>query len=219
MRLKINKPLAIAGVVTTVGLASVTGIGIASAQSTTSDSSSGASSLIDKLASKFNLNKDEVKAVFDQEKSDRDAEMQAKLTERLDAAVKDGKITAEQKTLIENKLKELKSSRENERAELDKWASDNKIDAKYLMMGGPRGDDASERLQTAVDNGEITADQKSLIEKKQAELKSQRESNRTALEKWASDNKIDSKYLMMFGGRGHGGPGGPEGRGGPEGGM
>lgn len=215
--MKINKPLAIAGVVTTVGLASVTGIGIASAQSSTTSSGSGASSLIDKLASKFNLNKDEVKAVFDQEKADREAEHQAEITKRLETAVKDGKITAEQKTLIETKLKDLQTERENERAELEKWASDNKIDAKYLMMGGPRGGDGeSNHLQTAVDNGEITADQKSLIEKKQAELKTQRESKRTALEKWASDNKIDSKYLMMFGGRGPGGHGGPDG---PRGGM
>lgn len=56
--------------------------------------------------------------------------------------------------------------------------------------------DESARLQALVDKGTITVDQKTKIEAKQAELKTEREAKRTALLKWSTDNGIDAKYLM-----------------------
>jgi hypothetical protein len=60
---------------------------------------------------------------------------------RLQNAVDAGTITAEQKTLIENKQKELQTKRDADREALKKWASDNKIDESYLMgmRGGGHG--------------------------------------------------------------------------------
>jgi hypothetical protein len=150
-----------------------------------------------------------VQAVFDEEKAAHQAERQAEFSERLQDKVDDGVITAEQKTLIESKLKEVQTAHETERTELEKWASDNKIDMKYVMRGH-RGGDA--RLQDAVDDGDITAEQKTLIENKQKELETKHQENRDALEKWASDNKIDLKDIGGLGGPGgfggHGGRGG-----------
>lgn len=108
------------------------------------------SSLVDKLVSKFNLNKDEVQKVFDEEKEARKAEMQKGFEERLQAAVDSGSITADQKSKILSKQKEMEEFRKSlesktvaeareamktKHEELKKWADENNIPARYLMFG------------------------------------------------------------------------------------
>ncbi len=132
--MKFNKSLAVAGVATTIGLASVLGVGLAAA----STIPSGKDNIVDKIAQKFNLNRDEVKAVFDEEKAVHESEREQKMSEHLQELVDDGKITAEQKTKIEVKLEELKDKRETAHDELEAWAKENNIDMKYLRpMHGP----------------------------------------------------------------------------------
>ena len=199
--MKSKKPLIAAGVVS-LGLAGLAGLSTVSAQH-----ASGSDSLIDKLTAKFNLDKEEVKAVFDEVKTEQDAKRQAEQSERLQELVDDGDITEAQNTLIEQKMSELQAARETERKELEAWAESQGIDAGYLMKGDPRGDD--DRLQDAVDDGDITEAQKTAIETKQEELETKREEAHDALEQWAGDNDIDLDLLHGFGGGRHGGPGGP----------
>lgn len=188
---------------TVAGVIGVAGLGTAGAASAlTSTSSTKDDSLVNRLVEKFNLNKSDVEAVFTAEKDARDAERQADMSKRLQKAVDDKKITAAQKTLIENKIKELDTARKTEQTALEKWASDNKIDAKYLMGRGHGGGD-DDRLQEAVNAGELTAAQKKLIEDKQSELEDARDKRQDELKQWAKDNNIDTTYLMM-GGMGHG---------------
>ena len=195
-----NKRLSVLAIAGTIGLVGLGGAGA----SALSGGSTSSDSLVDRLVEKFDLNKTEVQAVFDEEREARNAERQAEMSERLQDAVDDGDITAEQKTLIEKKLKELQAAREKQRTELEKWAEDNDIDAKYMMGRGPGGSDA--RLQDAVDDGDITAAQKTLIEEKSDELEEARETQRAELEQWAEDNDIDERYLMGGGMKGgHGG--------------
>jgi len=125
---------------------------------TNSNSTSPIDSLVEKIATKFSLNKDEVQAVFDQDKTERQAEMTTKMKaraeERLTQAVTDGKITQAQKDLItakmsevETKLKDVEAitDKEDQRAALDqlradvsKWAADNNLDSRYVQfLGGP----------------------------------------------------------------------------------
>lgn len=54
------------------------------------------------------------------------------------------------------------------------------------------------RLEEAVKNGTITEEQKQLILKKQEELISSREKNRTELETWAKENNIDLSLFFGF---------------------
>jgi uncharacterized membrane protein YhiD involved in acid resistance len=142
-----------------VGMASVGGVGVASAATISSNDSSSQSSLVDKIATKFNLNKSDVQAVFDQDKTDHQAEMQQKVAERLAQAVKDGKITQEQSDYITNALKDIQTlmattspdqqtdaTRQQIKDKMDalrSWAKDNNIDANYIgggmMHGGPGG--------------------------------------------------------------------------------
>lgn len=165
--------------------------------------------LVDKIASKFNVNKSEVQAVFDENHQEQRAERQANMSKTLQSAVDAGKITSEQKTLLENKMKDNQTARDTEIAELKKWAEDNNIEYSYILSGGRHGNN-SNRLQAAVDSGNITADQKTKIEQKQAELEKAREAKHDAMDKWALENNIDEEFLHM--GKG----GSSEGRGGPR---
>jgi len=148
---KISKPLAIAGITSAVTLASLAGASSAFAQTS---SQSGANGLVDKIAQKFSLNKDDVKAVFDEEHAQTKAEHQKAEEQRLDQAVTNGKITAAQKDKILAKRAELKAEMEAnkdslkdktpaerkaamdaKKAEIEKWATENDIPAQYLRPG------------------------------------------------------------------------------------
>ena len=156
---RLKKGVIAAAAVATVGVAGLTATQAVLAATDSTDNPE--SSLVDKLATKFGLNKSDVQAVFDEDHSEREAEHEAKAAERLQALVDDGTITAEQKTAIEAKIAEMKAERESERdsfkdlsaderkakmeekkAELDKWAEENGIDLTKLrgiLMGGRGG--------------------------------------------------------------------------------
>lgn len=123
------------------------------------DAQNPISSLVQKIADRFGLNIDEVQEVFDQDRQERQEEMQARFEERLSSDVSDGQITEGQKQLILEKREELeqvrqlnmesmnglteeerRSAMESEREELEAWANENSIELKYLMGGfGMRG--------------------------------------------------------------------------------
>jgi hypothetical protein len=115
--------------------------------------------LVQKIAQRFGLNEAEVEAVFDEDRSERQAEMQARFADRLIQAVSDGEITEAQKQLILDKHEEMQTERETEREqfrnmtaeerrsqmqvhrqELETWAETNGIDMENLFgFGGPKG--------------------------------------------------------------------------------
>ena len=136
----------------TVGVAMLLGVNFAFAEN-------GSTTLTDRIAAKFNLNKTEVQKVVDDFQTEKRAEMEKIRTEELQKKVDTGTITAEQKTLIENKIKEIETQREalrdqnltreemqikmqTSREELKTWAINNKIDLSLIMplgKGGMRG--------------------------------------------------------------------------------
>lgn len=186
------------------GALGIVGLGTAGTVSALSNSSSASDSLVNRLVETFNLDKAEVEAVFSEERATREDEMKTERSERLQDLVDEGEITTEQKTAIETKLEELQTERENERSALESWAEENGIDVRHLMMRGP--DSINNRLDEAVEDGEITEEQKQLIEAKQDELQDTREQKRDELEQWAEDNDIDERHLVggAMGGHGHG---------------
>jgi len=124
-------------------------------------------SLVQKIADRFGLKKEDVQTVFDQERKKRQTDRETKFLSYLDQLIKDNKITAAQKLLIINKHKEIavnhqkqilnpqgktdeerktlieekRKERETERKSLEDWATQNGIDIKYLMGGfGGRGE-------------------------------------------------------------------------------
>lgn len=113
-----------------------------------------ASSLVQKIADKFKLNKDEVQKVFDEAHNEHKVERQKHFSERLDKLVGEGKITAEQKQKILDKFEQMKNERiviedgsakpnfeqmKQKKAELQQWAKDNGIDLNLIKPEhGPR---------------------------------------------------------------------------------
>lgn len=140
-----------------IGSAGAFGINYASADS--SGSPDGQAGLVDKLASALHVDKSKVQAVFDQDRTEREQTMEASYEQRLTQAVTDGKLTNAQKDLVLAKHKELKAKMEaartsdnsssdtdrrtamkQMRTDIDAWASQNGIDAKWLMPAmGPGG--------------------------------------------------------------------------------
>lgn len=152
--MNVKKSLVVAGAVATVGMAGLTGLGVASAAANTSSSDDPMSGIIDKIAAKFNLNKQEVRAVFEEERVTHEAEHEQRMEDRLSQAVTDGKITEEQKKKIIAKWEEIHSTmksqaeslkdmtheerrtvKEQRADELKTWAEENDIPEEYMFFG------------------------------------------------------------------------------------
>lgn len=129
-------------------LVGITGLGAISATAAAHDTSGGQEhpAIINRLAETFNLDEDKVHEVFEQEHEARHEDRQQALNDRLDQAVKDGKITEEQKTKLLAKMTQLRESHEDDRhergadrrqhmEELKQWAQDNGIDLESLELG------------------------------------------------------------------------------------
>lgn len=136
------------------------GAGNAYAQDTTARSNIF-STLVEKIAATFKLDKAKVQEVVTQVETDhrteRQAEMKKLQDERLSELVTEGKITEAQKQALIKKQAEMKAQyssdafknmtqeqrsavMEKHRAEMKTWAESQGIDSQYLMQGkGGRG--------------------------------------------------------------------------------
>lgn len=147
--MRIPKTLAISGTVVAAGLAGLVGVNVVHAASNPQD---GQQSLVDTIASTFNLNKTDVQKVFDDQRQARQAAHQQKYEARVRQAVKDGTLTQDLADQLVAKQKELASYRDSlkgktpaERRSAMKtewdnfaqWARSNKI-AQNLWPFGPR---------------------------------------------------------------------------------
>lgn len=159
--MNMQKPLIIASAAALVSTLVVGG-------SVMAQSASTPDSLVDKVAQKFNLNKEEVKKVINEHQDELKVEHEQKYEERLSQAVKDGMLTEDQKTKILAKHKELMAKREaggdkredfkdkteaerkqfmtqrrakmdSLRTEIEKWEKDNNIPSGYLTPGSKGG--------------------------------------------------------------------------------
>lgn len=151
-----KKTLLVAVALTTaIGSGILTTNAFAQDQATSGGPMSG---IVEKIATRFSLNKDDVQKVFDDARQEEMAKHEAVYQERLTQLVTDGKLTEAQKQLILSKKAELNSQRESQRASmegktaeerkaameaektaLESWAQSNSIDIQYLMFGPGRG--------------------------------------------------------------------------------
>ena len=128
--------------------------------SAATDSARPESSLVQKIATKFNLKTEDVQAVFDEVKTERKAEMDQRINDRLSEAVANGELSQEQADKITAKRAELSATREanreawttmsseerrtllqEQRDSLKAWAEENGIEMRWLSIGkGMMGD-------------------------------------------------------------------------------
>ena len=118
------------------------------------DNTSQKASIIERIASRFNLDKDAVQGVFNEQSQAHQEEMTQRLETRLSEAVSKGTITEEQKSLILAKHEELQKehetnlearrnmTREERRAdnqkhrdEMKAWAEANNIPSEFVGIG------------------------------------------------------------------------------------
>lgn len=115
----------------------------------------GNDTMIARLAKAFGKSEDEVKTVLEQVRAEQESERLAQLTAKLDAGVSAGQITSAQKQLILDKFTALKSehqaqhqawkesgekptmanrkaNRQDRKAELEAWATENGIPSSFL---------------------------------------------------------------------------------------
>jgi polyhydroxyalkanoate synthesis regulator phasin len=97
--------------------------------------------LVDKLVERFNLGKDEVAGVFDEIQQEHQQQRRAMMNSRLDEAVNDGVITADQKQAFLDKQVEMEERHRQEREEMRQWMEESGIDfeklAPYRVGDGP----------------------------------------------------------------------------------
>lgn len=148
-----NKKIIIVTLILVLGGVAVFGVTQAAAQSPTPFTN-----LIQKLSQRFNLKEADVKAVFDEAKSERQSQMQVKFAERLTQLVKDGKLTEAQKQAVIVKHKELQEKHkqnweqfknltpqqrsdfmQKQRTELETWAKAQGIDLNLIFGVGMHG--------------------------------------------------------------------------------
>ncbi|TAK89227.1 hypothetical protein EPO04_03990 [Patescibacteria group bacterium] len=173
--MRVRKTMVAAGAATVIGLGSM--VGVASAQTSTTGTS-----LVDKISQRFNVDKNEVQKVFDEDHTAREAEREQRYEQRLTQAVKDGKLTEDQKAKILAKHKELEAQMEQKRGSM--------------------------KAERDAMDGKTEAERQQLMEQRKAEM----DKLKSDIEAWEKANGIPTGYLMMGGPgggmRGHGGPGG-----------
>jgi hypothetical protein len=141
-----------AGAITAIGIATVTGVGIVSAQTSTTTAGQG---LASKIAQRFNLKEADVQSVIDEDHTAHQAERQVRVQQRLDQAVKDGKLTQPQADQLKAKLQELadfaatlkdktpeerRAAMKSKMAEMKQWLQSSGIPEEYWHIGpGGRG--------------------------------------------------------------------------------
>ena len=140
-------------IVTAAAITGIVGVSTMGVSLTANAQANNGGTLADKIAKQFNLDKNDVQTVFDEDRAEHEAEKQQRLEKKLDKAVSDGEITSTQKDQITAKLEEIKSFLDSlkgktppereaalkaKRAELKKWAKDNKIPEELLPHYGMR---------------------------------------------------------------------------------
>lgn len=114
--------------------------------------------IIERLAARFGLDQTEVGQVFEEVRTERQAQRQAEIETRLQEAVDNGQITTEQKQLILDKHQEMgqfqrgqqgnwkelspgerQAQAEQHRAEIETWCQENGIDVELFHQFGPQG--------------------------------------------------------------------------------
>lgn len=152
MKTFVKRTIVAGATVATLGL----GV-IGAANATTNNTSDTGTSLIDKIATTFNVNRDQVAALFTADRQEHEAQMQADQAARLAQAVTDGKLTQAQADYITNAQKDIQALRDSsqpgqetdaQRTEmktkmdaLRSWATTNNVDEQYIGggHGGPDG--------------------------------------------------------------------------------
>ena len=159
-----NKKILIPTLVIVGGLSVFGAIGV---QKAFAEDNAQRNSIIERIASRFNLKVDDVQKVFDESRQERQSEMAKIQEEKLAKLVSDGKITEDQKKAILEKCEKIRTEREvdqnrgnmqgmtaeerqsarasrqvemqKQRSEMEQWLEQNGIDKNLISEIGMLG--------------------------------------------------------------------------------
>lgn len=145
-----KSPLVVGGVAVILAVSGVATVGVVNAVAGPQEHGT-MSSLIDKIASTFNLDRNKVEKVFNDQHAEHKENHLIMIKQRLQKLVDEGTITGAQKTAIEVKLVDLKQQHETDkasyknlnpeqrkekmkqkRADLENWAKEQGLDLSKL---------------------------------------------------------------------------------------
>ncbi|HCC83433.1 TPA: hypothetical protein DEP96_01130 [Candidatus Uhrbacteria bacterium] len=147
---KTRKAIVTAAIVATLGASVFTAVSTTYAATVPSANANPINNLVTTIADKFHLNKDEVQAVFDEQRQQIHADLEAKMSAHLDQAVTNGKLTQAQADAVTAKQAELdtfmksqkdvapadrQAAMKTEMDSLKTWAKDNSIPAGFVFRG------------------------------------------------------------------------------------
>jgi len=129
-------------------LAGVLGYGALTSPSVYAQENSPYSPVVQRIVERFQLNTSEVNTVINEVRTENMAERKAIVTEKLNKAVSENKITEDQKNAVLAKLtewqnekltwttmtrEERQEQRKEHREEMEQWAQDNNIDLHSIL--------------------------------------------------------------------------------------
>lgn len=139
---KTKRAIVTAAIVATLGASVFAAVSTTYAATMPAVNDNPVSGLVTAIATKFHLNKEDVQAVFDEQRNQIHADLEAKMATRLDQAVTDGKLTQAQADAVIAKQAELdtflqsqkdvapadrQAALKTEMEALKTWAKDNSI--------------------------------------------------------------------------------------------
>ncbi len=153
---KTKRAIVTAAIVATLGASVFAAVTTTYAATIPAVNDNPVSGLVTAIADKFHLNKDDVQAVFDEQRNQVHADLEAKMSAHLDQAVKNGKLTQAQADAITAKQAELNTFMQSQKdvapadrqaamkTEMDSlktWAKDNSIPPGFAFRNelGRRG--------------------------------------------------------------------------------
>lgn len=136
MNKKLLATILVLGVIVSVGYFGTTKV-------LANETTPGYSTLVTRIAQRFNLKESDVEAVFTAVRDERMEQMKTQREEALSKAVADGVITEAQKISLLAKMEEHFEKRDENKEAMDKWFSEQGIDTSklktYLGFGERRG--------------------------------------------------------------------------------
>ncbi len=154
---KAKRAIVTAAIVATLGASVFAAVSTTYAATVPAAHDNPVSGLVTAIATKFHLNKDDVQAVFDEQRNQIHADMEAKMATHLEEAITKGKLTQAQADAITAKQAELdaflqsqkdvapadrQAAMKTEMESLKTWAKDNDIPKGFGLRPelGHRGD-------------------------------------------------------------------------------
>jgi len=122
-----------------LGLSALIGVGVLGVNAAQAVNAESLPPILQGFIEQFNLNEEEVKTYFEEQRQEKLELRQQNKEERLNKAIEDGVITEEQKQTLLDRFDEMKAHREEHKEEMKDLFEEQGIDVEALRKYGGFG--------------------------------------------------------------------------------